>query len=445
MSWDNKVIWNEGLFLQPHHLQQQTRYTEALVGQVTRAATPYPWGLTEFVLDDDVLKIGKLAVKSCAGITPDGASFRVPQADMHPPAMDVPAEAKNTVVYLTIPMRRQGAMEIVLDESEPTAARFSAEEIEVSDVAGRDRRPVTIAIGKMRLALALDMDDLSDMLAIPVARVIEVRPDGSLVLDRAFIPTVMDMRAAPALAGFMRELEGMVNQRGKSLAERLSATSGARGAADIADFLLLIISNRALPTIRHLGSIENAHPERVYAYCCELAGEYAAFMAPDKRVPEFPAYDHADLTTVFQPVMRALRQYLSTTMDDRAVAIPLEERKYGVRVGVIADKRLLTGATFVLAARADIPAEKVRRLMPDQATIGPVEEIRTLVNSALGGVGLRPMPVAPRQIPFHAGVVYFELDSDSPKWKQLSTSGGLAIFVAGDFPGLTLELWAIRN
>lgn len=445
MSWDNKVIWSEGLFLQPHHLQQQTRYTEALVGQVTRASNPYPWGLTEFVLDDDVLKIGKLAVKSCAGITPDGASFRVPQADVHPPAMDVPETVKNSVVYLTVPMRRQGALEISVDDDEPSAARFHPEEIEVSDVNGRDRRPVTLAVGKMRLGLALDMDDLSDLLAIPIARVIELRPDGSLVLDRAFIPSVMDMRAAPALAGFLRELEGMVNQRAKALAERMSATSGARGAADIADFLLLIVSNGALPAIRHLISIENAHPERVYDFCVSLAGQYAAFMAPDKRAPEFPAYDHADLTTVFQPVMRALRQYLSTTMDERAIAIPLEERKYGVRVGIIADKRLLTGATFVLAVKADIPVEKVRRFFPDQAKLGPVEQIRTLVNSALEGIVLRPMPVAPRQIPFHAGVVYFELASDSPHWQQLSTSGGLAIFVAGEFPGLTMELWAIRN
>jgi type VI secretion system protein ImpJ len=29
-------------------------------------------------------------------------------------------------------------------------------------------------------------------------------------------------------------------------------------------------------------------------------------------------------------------------------------------------------------------------------------------------------------------------------WKQLETSGGLAMHIAGEFPGLELELWAIR-
>jgi len=31
MSWENKVVWTEGLFLQPQHLQQHDRYFERLV------------------------------------------------------------------------------------------------------------------------------------------------------------------------------------------------------------------------------------------------------------------------------------------------------------------------------------------------------------------------------------------------------------------------------
>ena len=80
-----------------------------------------------------------------------------------------------------------------------------------------------------------------------------------------------------------------------------------------------------------------------------------------------------------------------------------------------------------------------------QAKIGPVEEIRQLVNSALPGITLRPLPVAPRQIPYHSGVVYFELDAESPYWRKMTTSGGVAVHVSGQYPGLKMELWAIRN
>ena len=40
MSWDSKVLWTEGLFLQPHHFQQADRYTEALVGGLARRVAP---------------------------------------------------------------------------------------------------------------------------------------------------------------------------------------------------------------------------------------------------------------------------------------------------------------------------------------------------------------------------------------------------------------------
>ena len=44
MSWYSKVFWSEGLFLRPHHLQQNDRYLEHLIEKRVRHATPYPWG-----------------------------------------------------------------------------------------------------------------------------------------------------------------------------------------------------------------------------------------------------------------------------------------------------------------------------------------------------------------------------------------------------------------
>ena len=54
-------------------------------------------------------------------------------------------------------------------------------------------------------------------------------------------------------------------------------------------------------------------------------------------------------------------------------------------------------------------------------------------------------PVAPRQLPYHAGSTYYELDRGSEHWQQLSNSGGFAFHIAGQFPGLNLAFWAIRG
>ena len=445
MSWDSKVLWTEGLFLQPHHFQQADRYTEALVSGLARRIRPYGWGVGALEIDDEVLKIGQFALKTVSGLTQDGTVFRVPMADDHPPALEVPTTIKDCVVYLTVPQRRQGAAEVDMTGAEMSATRFRPSEIEVTDTMGQQKKPVVLGVGKMRLQFALAVDDLSDKLAIPVARIIEVRPDKEIILDSAFVPSCLDIRAARPLEGFLRELEGLLSHRMQALSGRLAETGGARGAAEVQDFMLLAVVNRTLPVIRHLSKIENLHPEDLFRTSIALAGELSVFMSSDKQAPDFPPYRHDDLTGSFAPVIRVLRQYLSSVLEQTAIPIALEARKYGISVGVIADRKLLGNAGFVLAVDADIPAEDVRRHFAGQAKIGPVEEIRQLVNSALPGITLRPLPVAPRQIPYHAGVVYFEMDADSPYWSKMTTSGGIAVHVSGQYPGLKMELWAIRN
>jgi type VI secretion system protein ImpJ len=272
-----------------------------------------------------------------------------------------------------------------------------------------------------------------------------VQPDRRIILDGGFMASGLDIRAVPPLDGFVREVEGLLAHRMAALAGRLVESGPARAVAEVQDFLLLMAVNRALPVFRHLSRIENVHPAAAYAECLRLAGELSAFMAADKTVPEFPPYRHDDLTRTFAPVIRTLRQYLSAVLESAAVSIPLEPRKYGISVGIIADRRLIGGAGFVLAVKAEVPDEAVRRHFAGHAKIGPVEEIRQLVNSALPGIGLRPLPVAPRQVPYSAGTVYFQLDAESPYWRKMTTSGGIAVHVSGDYPGLGMTLWAIRN
>ena len=109
------------------------------------------------------------------------------------------------------------------------------------------------------------------------------------------------------------------------------------------------------------------------------------------------------------------------------------------------DRSILRASNFVLTVQCDMPAETLRRGFPAQVKIGAVEQIRDLVNAALPGIAVRPLPVAPRQLPFYAGATYFELDRASPHWTHMQNSGGFAIHVAGDLPNLRLELWAIRG
>jgi type VI secretion protein, VC_A0114 family len=143
--------------------------------------------------------------------------------------------------------------------------------------------------------------------------------------------------------------------------------------------------------------------------------------------------------------MIELRQALSLVLDQTVIQIDLRERKYGIKTALISDKTLLHKASFVLAVHANLPAEQIRAQFPTQTKIGPVEKIRDLVNLQLPGVVIKPLPVAPRELPYNAGYNYFEIDTQHVLWKDLGRSAGLALHVAGDFPGLELLFWAIRK
>jgi type VI secretion system protein ImpJ len=144
-------------------------------------------------------------------------------------------------------------------------------------------------------------------------------------------------------------------------------------------------------------------------------------------------------------VFAELRRMLTAVLEQNALQIELVDRTHGVRTAVVNDLELVRTGSFVLAVNAQVPGEQLRQRFPAQTKIGPVDKIRDLVNLQLPGIGLRSLPVAPRQLPFHAGYFYFELDRSGELWKAITVNGHVAMHIAGDFPGLELELWAIRS
>ena len=73
------------------------------------------------------------------------------------------------------------------------------------------------------------------------------------------------------------------------------------------------------------------------------------------------------------------------------------------------------------------------------------DKIRQLVSVQLPGIELKPLVSAPRQLPYHAGYTYFHLDTGCDDWLDVQRSHSIAFHVAGDFPELDMQLWAIRG
>lgn len=444
MSWNNRVVWSEGMFIGTQHFQQHDRYLENLIDARSRPLSAGAWGFSELLIDQGLLAQGKLAIISARGLLPDGTPFNIPQDDLAPSPLSIDDNLRDGLIYLALPLRRAGARDTVDEGEEPGAARYISQVREVRDDNAPFENRAPVAVGSRALRLLTAQDGLGDYAAIGMVRIKEKRADRALVLDDTYIPPVLDIAASAPLSAFRNELLGLLHQRGEALAGRVVA-SGAGGASEIADFMLLQLVNRAQPLIQHLTHLSPLHPERLFSELVSLAGEFATFSVAERRPAEYPPYQHDDLALSFAPVIHALREALSMLIDSKATPIPIVEKAYGIHVAMLADRSLIESASFILVVRADVPGETLRGRFAQQSKIGSVEHIRDLVNLQLPGIGLLPLPVAPRQIPYHAGSTYYELDRGSEHWQQLMKSGGFAFHVAGDFPGLNLAFWAIRG
>ncbi len=452
MNWYDKVVWQEGMFLRAQHFQQQDRHFAHRLQARAAPLRPWPWGLTEITLNRDLLAAGKFALAAAAGVLEDGMPFAIPETCDPPAPIDVPDGARNAIVYLGVPVRQPHSPEIAFGPAGPrpggaeaaTVAAYGLAAFEAQDTHSDSTLAAELLVARPRLRFLLDGEERAGFSCIPLARIVEVSADRRVVVDERFVPTVLRLAAHPPLVHLVGEILGMVNQRADAYAARL-AQPGTRGVGDVAQFLLLTALNRWQPLLAHWADTGAAHPETLYATLVQMAGELASFLPEARRrCSTYPGYRHEDLQRSFDPVVADLRRALAAGIDENAVAIPLREARHGVRLGAIGEHRpLLRTASFVLAVSADMPSEQLRRSFPSLVTVGAVEQIRELVNVRLPGIAVQPLPYAPRQIPFHAGAVYFELDRNSPHWQQMLNSGGFAIYVSGEFPNLRMELWAI--
>ncbi|MBL0568554.1 type VI secretion system baseplate subunit TssK [Aeromonas hydrophila] len=443
MSSRNRVIWREGLFIKPQHFQQQQRHSDYALHARLSALSDYFYGLQSLAINEDYLGFGRIALVGATGILPDGTVFNIPNDDVLPTPLEVTdASVANQKVYLALPLSVSGVNEV--NQGGQVVTRLQAHRHDVRDLHSEGGDVVSLEVGRVSLRLMLEREDRSAYASLAIARILDKRPDGGLVLDPNFMPCSISVSAIPTLKRFLGESAGLVAERARSLSQRIAAP-GQQGVADVAEFMMLQLLNRAQPQLSHLARLGTLHPERLHEALVQICGELMTFTDESRLPPEFPAYRHDDQQVSFEPVMLALRQALSTVLSPRAVSIQLRKHQYGIMVAMVNESELMQSADFVLAVRARMPQEQLRKQLLQQTKVASSDKIRELISLQLPGIPLLPLPVAPRQLPYHAGYSYFQLDRQSPAWQMLAVGNTLAFHIAGDFPELDMQLWAIRS
>jgi len=440
MSWYTKVAWTEGLFLRPHHFQQNDRYHEHLLTSRVRHATPYPWGFSYLEIDRDLAQQSKFGLRRAAGVMPDGTPFDIPADSPLPPPIVIPDTANQHVAWLSMPVAAANTREVDDRESE-SAARFVMNAETFVDSSSPLRIEEEIDIAYPRLSYELRKTAKPGYIGLGVTRILEVR-DKQIVFDEKYVPPVLLCNSHPVVNGWIDRVVGWIDNKLEELA-RYAADPTAGGGLQSVDYFVLQLLNRHIAVLKHYSTTGYLHPERLFEEFLRLVGELATFATPERRARDYPAYDQDDLENVFGPVMRDLQDFLSARLGRRAIRLEIIDRAENAFISTIRDRTLFRNATFVLEVSARRPLSEIQLQFPHLFKIGPNTKMNEIVHAHLPGVPLIHLPTPPPQIRAITDHVYFFFDRQSPLWPEFSIASSIGMHFSGDWPDLELELWAV--
>ena len=446
-----RVMWSEGMFMSPQHLQRQDAYHEGRLDLRLQCLTPHCWGITELDLDDAALDGGQVRIHTFQGVLPQGTilSFDRESGDQ-PQGRAIEGHFSPTSerqeVYLAVPREREGVANYgaAADENLPRWVGNSRKVIDAASAAS----DVEVDFGQPNLRILFGDEPRGDFDCIKVAE-IERNASGGLYYSRDYVPPVLRIGASSYLMDQMGQLLSAMVSRQRVAAEATRSRDSSSVefmGSDVTRFLLLNALNGSVPVIKYMRDAGENSPQQLYFQLLSLAGQLSTFSA-EAETASLPVFNHGDLYSTFSMLFGRIRELLGASVMENYLPVPLVRQLDGTYQGQLQDDRLTNCREFYLAVEADLPEGQIAEQLPKLSKIASKNDIDGFVQAALPGVQLTLTYRPPAQIPIRPGVVYFSLDASSPNWRNVVFERAVVVYLPPPFSGdgVKLQLLAIPS
>ncbi|MCH9670200.1 MAG: type VI secretion system baseplate subunit TssK, partial [Gammaproteobacteria bacterium] len=346
------------------------------------------------------------------------------------------------LVYLCIPARGLGALEVEARDTENSVARYYPAEVEATDSTERERRTSKVPVARLRTRLIPENAPRDGYVSLGVVQAGRVTSAGPQY-ETSYIPPWVDCQTSYQLSSHMSDLLSRLRAFGDEMAQRIG-DSERLPATQVQNAMMLAMVNRYDSIVAYMAELPGLHPERFYETAVGLAGELSTFNLPRRRPEQFRGYRHHDLRGSFEPVLNAIRAALIGIPESDAKELPLTTPAPNVWVAAIPSVAMLQSSEFYLAVAADVPTEELASIYENLVTLGAQERLRDLVVHSIKGVPLVREPMAPAAVPPHGGSLYYRLERNDENFKGITNA--LALHVNHDLrrlPNLSMTLWVV--
>ncbi|MDY7230937.1 type VI secretion system baseplate subunit TssK [Hyalangium rubrum] len=450
MKIPQRVVWSEGMFMNPQHLQQADVYHESLLAARLGAMTPYDWGVVEMEVDEKALSAGQFQLLRFFGILPDGLPVRFERGQQEEPQArpieeHFGAAKKSLDVFLGVARERDGVASYGNPDESATSPRFSVVSRSVPDLITTES-VVPVAFAQRNIRFLFGTEPREDYEVIKIAELMRDKT-GAVALSPTYIPPSTRISASPYVLASLRQLLKSMYGKQRELSDTRRHRDEASlefTAADVTKFLQLSALNGLIPQVAHGVEAADMSPQLLYLLLCQAAGQLSTFSA-DGDPSNLPKFQYTNLRVTFEGLFQRLETLLRSVATEQGVAIALESRKDGMHLGRLEDERLQRCTQFILAVRSELPEKQVADELPNLSKIASWDEIHNIIQAATPGVPLNVTFRPPPEVPVKPKVVYFSLDITDRYWKDAVKDQTLAIYLPPPFePARTkLELTGV--
>lgn len=433
------IVWREGMFIAPQHLQhldRELRANLAALGQLDISGEDF--GLSRIQVNRDLLAIGKIVVSDAAGLFPDHTYFGLVR-DLF---LDVPDSTVDQVVMLAVPLH-SGGMTLVGDTR--GQHRWVVQDTLLDDMTDRDAPPVEAELAEPGVCLKLSSDDLSGYACIPFARILEKTVQGRVVLDDAYLPVCIAVGASQRLLARLHETLSLARARANNAAMRLRMAQGTQSSVSlISERFELELLNRAIMALQAAEHHPWLSPRRLYGLMADLLAGLDAHAA--RSVDPDIIWNPTDPTRSFEKIIARLRGHLTLEAHTAVISLGWNSELFEKRrlLRLVVPPRLMDQRRRPILAIFD-PAHnsQLGELVPKACKLAGISAMPELVTHGLQGVRLTHLPVAPPELRDKTDTAFFAVDTNSSLWLRFIDSKealGLHVDERIDAPSATLYL-----
>jgi type VI secretion system protein ImpJ len=437
-----QLNWNEGLFLRPHHLQEDARYSTQFLSYHLGLISPYHFGIRAVEIDEGRLEDGMFVIRRLELVLPSGEVLLYPEnTRLESRKIIEPGPGRESRMKVFVGVRRFREQEPNVSEEGPETkdpGRYVVDHKLVYDHnTGRDSQELEFKYYNARIFF--EDEPMEEYDALPVAEL--VPPEVGLPLSRLsrnYIPPCTSIGGSSVLHQSIRQLHAAAAAKGARLAARADAEGVRSGQAvqgDVLSLWKLHTIQGCLPYMREAVEVAAIHPYPLFIELCRLAGQLSSF-STTQAVVELPKYAHREPVRCFGELLPVIHRLLDELIPSNFARVPLTQDGFRYS-GDLREEWLELRNRFFLAVSSDLPEALIERWFRGTAKIAARSNIDRIVSQRLRGIGTNKTE-RPRVLPPRDGVTYFELDRDAADWNDVRAERAIALHLAAE-AGMTAE------